>query len=202
MLNIFAKIDVRRIIVAHYATLYDFRARGARRLYRWDVVGFVGLPLIVGGIVWQEGLLISDVGSLLSGIALFGGLLFALLILLLQQAADASGRTEDEGNPSKRTMQRVESLKEISANVAYSILVSLLAVAFLVSGLFVRATRIATVPSVAQLSSTIRTEPMWLTVVLTIVLTHLFLTILMVMKRTFSILTTEADRAVIPPRRG
>jgi hypothetical protein len=196
--TMFTKFDVSDIIRSHYRTFYDnsLRAEGRSRIVIREVVGILLLPAAIGTVVLFTHLTITDPGSLLAGIAIFGGLLFALLILLLEQAAGAAFHTEEQGYVSDRVRERAVWLREISANVAYAVLVSLAATILLVAGLFVHlppGTKTAAMPFHLITG---------LAVAVTVVLTHLLLTVLMVMKRAFALLGRELNRATVKPDRG
>jgi hypothetical protein len=135
-----------------------------------DIVLFYGIPLVVAGIIagplhvrMDETALTASITSL----AIFAGLLFNLLVLAhgLLKKDPASDRTADE-----RTL-----LQEVYANISYSILIALVALIVLISLAMVENDRVGLV----------------LTVLAFFLLGNFGLTLLMVLKRTHTLLRRE-----------
>jgi hypothetical protein len=185
------KIDVSEIIRAHYRTLYDNRHG---RLSRVDLLLFFVLPLIVAVTATVAGARLGAAGSLLGAVSILGGFLFALLVLVLQMSADAAARTEEENGPSPRILRRVKVLREVSANVAYSVLASILTTISLVVGDLVLVP--STSPRLEDLGQNSQ-QPAWISAVSIFLLSHLALTLLMVLRRVFSVTQRELDFAAV-----
>ncbi len=176
-----SKIDVRDIIRDHFATLRN-NERNRPAWLDWFV--FVGIPILVTIGVMINGFDVHNGGSLLSAVAIVGGLFFALLILLLEAAMHTSERAQDSGVPP--TNLRLQILRELKANVAYAVLVSVVT---------------TTVLAIAELSASSHFDraghevaeplPKWLTATTVFLLVHLGITLLMVLKRMYRVLTHE-----------
>ncbi len=186
------KVDVRDIILAHYRTLYDNRLGRASKTK--DVFLFAVFPAFLALVVTITGVRLGESGALLGAVSILSGFLFALLILVLQMSADAAARTEEDHGPSPRILRRVKVLREVSANVAYSVLVSVLTIAGLVIGDFLlipaRAARPGDLVKAPE-------QPAWISGVSVFLLAHLALTLLMVLRRTYAIVQRELDYASI-----
>jgi hypothetical protein len=177
----FNKVDIRRIVRDHYSTLYDNRSGG-----RWvDYLLFLVVPAGVSGAIAGLGGRLRDTGPLLAGIAVFAGLMFALLIVLLQIAFDLGARSESEGT-SDRLLDRVRMLRQVVPNVAYSVLISVGATVILAVGQF-------TLPDRQLPTDPAPVQPLWFSLIATAGLAHLLLTLLMVLKRTYTVLQRELD---------
>lgn len=189
------KIDVRDIICSHYGTLYDNRRE---RPSRTDVLVFLVLPALISIAATALGVRLGETGALLAAVSVLGGFLFALLIVVLQMSAEAASRTEESSDVQPRILRRVKILREVSANVAYSALVSITATTSLVIGDLVlshpRAPRPGDVVAMPE-------QPAWISAVSLFLLSHLSLTLLMVLRRTYAITQRELDFASVPQDR-
>jgi hypothetical protein len=114
---VFAKIDIRDIVRDHLATLVDYRTQRASPL---DYVLFFVVPAVVAAALMflKVGLTDSAVNVLITALSIFAGLLFNLLVLI---ASLADKRAAPTGESDARQV-----MKSIYANIAYSLLVSLL----------------------------------------------------------------------------
>ncbi len=141
------------------------------------------------------GVRLGETGSLLAAVSVLGGFLFALLILVLQMSADAAARTEDDDDgPSPRVLRRVRILREVSANVAYSVLVSIITTTCLAIGDFVLLP--VRSPRPGDLVENPK-QPAWISAISLFLLVHLALTLLMVLRRTYAIAHRELDFASV-----
>lgn len=188
------KVNVTEIVRHHYATLYD-NAKGKPRGV--DFLLFLGLPALVGSLPIWTSVALSSTGGLLAATSLVGGLFFALLIMVLQMAAETAARAEQEGVEA-RLLRRVKVLREISANVSYSVLVAIVAVVVLVAGEFLLPPGVAPRPGkpIPRVS-----QPTWFSCLALFVLSHFAVSLLMVLKRTFAVTRRELDLASVPPSR-
>lgn len=163
-----AKWDVRDIALAHYNTLRDattghYRAR--------DFVVFFGAPLTIAGLAVKGGIHLYDVSKLLGGIAVFTGLLFALVSNVFSLYLRVR---RDEGLSPYDPL--IADVKELFANVAYAVLVGLGLVMLLV----VAASTHTPDPSSQTAQQPL--GPIW-TAVLIATFFHLLLTVLMALNR-------------------
>lgn len=112
-----AKLNVRDIVVDHFSTLKNLRTG---EWSKEDFFIFVGIPLVVTcGMLWAELLVTKQaVNILFTGLSIFAGLLFNLLVLAhgIIRSTVEKPRYADE----KRL------LKEIYSNISYTILISIL----------------------------------------------------------------------------
>lgn len=170
-----SKINVMQIIRDHLKTLRRFPTDKPK----WgDYAIFFVVPIGVA-----VALVISDVdlhhdaiSVLITALAIFGGLLLNLLLLahsIVKGAAEL-----------KRADLRHILVRELYSNIAYAILVSLVALVVLV---------------VLEFSGTAGLWPTTLTGVTYFLLAHFLLTLLMVLQRVHVILSLEFDEASRKP---
>lgn len=122
----FDKVNVKAIISDHLSSFYDFRS--SRRSWS-DIILFWGTPICVAGICAWKGLLLStsSVNSILTAFSIFAGLLFNLLIMVLtflQTSLNSKVPVE-----LSDLMTRKQILREVTANLSFSILLSIAIVA-------------------------------------------------------------------------
>lgn len=112
------KIDPTPICAQHWATLVDDNTGATRPR---DVVLFYGVPAVLAVALAWYGVRLSDsaLGILTNALALLAGLLFNLLVLLHGLV------WPPKDHPMQQTAQRLGS--HVYANIAYSILISLVA---------------------------------------------------------------------------
>lgn len=185
------KINVRPIYQAHLRTLFNNRTE---RPSRADRALFFGLPVLLATVLVAVGVRASDTSGLLGVVAFLGGFLFALLILVLEMAAGTAADTEDHGVRA-RTLRRVVVLRELSSNVSYGVLLCIGTTAVLAVGTF---TGDAVATDAAPGGGTQVQQPWWYTGVMLAALAHLGLTLLMILKRLFTVINRELDLASVP----
>lgn len=186
-----SKFDVRRIIKDHYRTLYENTDSG--RSLRLGVLAIVVVPTLAALLMVLLGARIYELGDLLAAVAVLAGFLFALLIVLLETAVETSGRAEEQG-PSVRINRRILILREVTANVAYAVLMAVVAV------VLIGAARLVDKPS-SPLEAP-QALPSWYCGVVFALLIHLVLTLVMVLKRVYAVAHRELDYAAVPEARG
>ena len=124
---LFNKINVSQIIADHFHTLRDITAE---KTSVWDVLLFFGLPFLAAVLIlFGLGTHIDRAASniLITSLSVFSGLLLNLLLLIY----DLVAREEQEAGANQKPGHRVLLLREIFANISYSILVSVFCVAIL-----------------------------------------------------------------------
>lgn len=185
------KIDVRDIIRSHYGTLYDNRRE---RFSRSDLFLFLAVPALVAAVATILGARLGETSPLLAAVSVLGGFLFALLILVLQMSAEAAARTEEDRSPSPRILRRVRVLREVSANVAYSVFVSIVGtVSLAIGNLVLLPSRSPNAGDIVESPQ----QPAWISALSLFLLSHLGLTLLMVLRRTYAITQRELDFASV-----
>lgn len=119
------KINVTEIVRDHFATMRTQRGN----LYLVDLGLFFILPFVVAVAMVAAGMLVlTPVSSILvTSLSIFAGLLFNLLILILNMGDQSAAIIEQKGPSRMRRLHR-ELLSEVYANVAYGILVSIVTV--------------------------------------------------------------------------
>ncbi|PDP88680.1 hypothetical protein CQJ94_05580 [Glycomyces fuscus] len=155
-----AKWSVFGVVTDHLATLVDRRTR------RWmplDYVGFFAFPLAVGVSVFLFEVRIANVQNLIAGVSVFTALLFGLLVHVFSLGLRVAAERLGEG--AVRTAKMVDQLH---ANVAYATLVSLVTTAGLMA--------LIVAYDQAEVAR-------WASAAVITVLVHLFMTLLMVLKR-------------------
>lgn len=164
-MSLIQKINVWDIVAGHWRTLEDDRTHSRIG----DVFLFYISPLLfIAFLVYRNILLsVAAMNVLTNGLAIMAGLLFNLLVVL--QGLSASNRPRNE---------RVRAFtREVYNNIAYSIVVALIALVPLVVA--------ANVETPLRLSFRIAC---FLAVYLTV---HFALTLVMVLKRMYVMLQTE-----------
>lgn len=121
-----SKIDLRAIITDHIST---FKDESTKKYSALDFIVMIGLPGAVAIGAALSGFHIPDdqVGTLISVFAIFGGLLFNVLVLIY---SFSSGDSADDE-------VRDRLVRQSFSNISFSVMSSLLAVILLVLLLFV-----------------------------------------------------------------
>jgi hypothetical protein len=159
------KGDPSRLIRAHYATFVNDRTGRQRPL---DYVPFVIIPAGVGVYCALQSVKLPPTASgVLAGVCgVFSGLLFQAMLIVAQRAADW---VDQEPKPGVDVSRQAGYLRQMAANSGYGSLVSLVA-----AGVFVVAA--VTYKGVLIGASAIALAAM----------THLALTMLLVLQRVFA----------------
>ncbi|WP_150252394.1 hypothetical protein [Nocardiopsis deserti] len=155
-----AKWSVLGVITDHLGTLVNRRTRS------WmlrDYAAFFAFPVGAGIGVFLLEVQIANAQNLIAGVSVFTALLFGLLVHVFGLGLRVS--TERSGEGASRTTTMVDQLH---ANVAYATLVSLVMTAGLMALIVVYDQE---------------EVPGWASAVVVTVLAHLFMTLLMVLKR-------------------
>jgi len=175
------KIDVTRIIAAQIRTMRD---NSTQKYSRSDLLLFYGLPLVCSGIAPYYGWKFSaDVlNALLTAFSIFAGLLLNLLILIYT----FSSQTE---HPSVLAKTRTSMIKELHDNIAYSILVSIVIV--VVTMTTVAYLKMHESPGISSFTD------WWLTGLIIFLTLNFVLTLLMILKRIYIMLSQTIDRPFI-----
>lgn len=121
-----SKIDLRAIFIDHFAT---FRDEATSRNSIADYTVMVGVPALIAISAAAASFHIPDshVGTLISAFAIFGGLLFNVLVLIY--SFSAHDRPDDQ--------LRKRLVEQSFANISFAVMSSLIAVMLLVLLLFV-----------------------------------------------------------------
>lgn len=124
-----SKINPTSIIKQHFNTLYDNRDE---KISIWDIVFFFILPLIGSFIlVLFEKELGTSSDSLLVSLSIFTPLLLSLLVLIYEMGQKASDKFHS-GTFYGDYHDQINKLKEITANISFSILLSIISIIVLV----------------------------------------------------------------------
>lgn len=122
------RINILSIIKDHFGTLTRLDSK-SKRIYRKDLLLFVGLPAIIGTWLAFIGFSIKPfVGNLIAAVAIFGGFLFNLLAIIYSQIDKIRDDANNEQNELKKRF-----VKEIHINISYSIVLSLLIIIVLIA---------------------------------------------------------------------
>ncbi|GAA3218262.1 hypothetical protein ACFP63_08590 [Oerskovia jenensis] len=192
--DIAEKIDPRDIVKKHYRTLYDNRNG---RPKAGDYALFLGAPAVVCSLPFWTGVAVGSTSGLLAASSVLGGLLFALLILVLEMAAGTAASAE-QGGVTTRILRRVKVLSELSANVSYSVLISIVLTIILTAGEFMLPAGIAPIPGQPIIQPV---QPASFTAIALFFLAHFVITLAMVLKRTFALTQRELELAAVPVER-
>lgn len=163
------KINCKRIILDHLDTLYDF---DMNKRDNGDIAVFFILPIFLSVIlIWQEVRINADAAAILVTIvSIFAGLLFNLLVLLY----DAMRKSHEEYDGSVSI--KIRFLREISTSVSYEIIVAIVTVG-------------------TTLLCLLENKPIQaiMSFFTFYFFQHFTLTLLMILKRTYTLLSREAD---------
>ncbi|SDP46633.1 hypothetical protein SAMN05660199_03964 [Klenkia soli] len=130
----------------------------------WDLVTFVGLPVLVAGAAVLLDLRAPKIDPLLSAVSILFGLLLGLLVLVFDQLK----REAQRPSPAAGNDPLVDSW-QLFVNVSWAILVSTVLLGVLITTTVI----------------TDQALPAWLTGLVGALLLHLLLTFLMILKRLF-----------------
>jgi hypothetical protein len=174
------KVDVRRIIASHIATMRDF---STNRYSKPDLIIFYGAPIAaaVAAIYFGWRFDAGVLNSLLTAFSIFAGLLLNLLLLVFTFSVR-------DQQPSMVGRIRGSLVKDLHDNIAYSILLSIVLVGvtmFEVARLGMKTKQEAA--STGSLS----------TGVIIFLSANFVLTLLMILKRIYIILNHEIERPVV-----
>jgi hypothetical protein len=168
-----SKINIMKIIGDHTATLrYEHNQRASMP----DFIFFYGLAVLLGAVLIYLNIIPTKdiVGVLITSFSVFAALLFNLLILVYDIVKKES---------EKQTLVGLKArfLKELYSNVSYAILVSVIAIVFLVALYMADGhTRTQYVLGFLMYSLSI----------------HFVLTMLLILKRVHTLLSKEFDGSV------
>ncbi len=172
---VLTKIDVRAILKGHIASLRDY---GTGKRSKGDALLFVGVPSILAGVAAWRGLHLHlvAINGLLTAYSIFVGLLFNLVLLVITFLERTQGSPTDSALHARKQL-----LREITANVSFSILGALVMVAIAIVALILaKDDKDSTGTAV--------------TVVLVAGSANFLLNLLMILKRMYALVTNEFDR--------
>ena len=124
------KINVWPIIASHLDTLRDY-GTGKRSAFDWIL--FFVLPIAVGGIARLKDIQLRTIAvtGLLTAFSIFTGLLLNLIMTVITFLRTTRGSLADGS-----LQVRKELLRQLAANLAFSILISVAVVAVAITALF------------------------------------------------------------------
>lgn len=167
MSKVESKIGVTRIIRDHFKSLVN---QNTNRAGIDDWVAFLFLPLIIAGLLLLSGFKIdsNSVETVVASLAIFVGLLFNALVLLIDMPRK---------HPTDRMLKNI--VKELTANISFSILVSILAIPVMLMGF-------------------VNELPNWIKIVINLIsfflLAEFILVFMMVLKRTYLIFSHDITK--------
>jgi hypothetical protein len=175
------KIDITQIVAAQVRTMRD---NSTQRYSVADILLFYGFPAllsVVGSYFgWKFN---SDVlNALLTAFSIFAGLLLNLLILVYTFSTDTQ-------HPTALARNRSTVIRELHANVAYSILVSIVLV--VVTMIAVAYLKMHEGPQAAAFTGR------WVTGLIIFLTLNFVLTLLMILKRIYVMLNQTIDRPFV-----
>ena len=122
----FKRINILVIINAHLSTLRQID-RVSKGIYWKDLVLFFIIPIITSALLtWKNIDLTDEVANLITAFAILGGFLFNLLALIYNSMDKLASDVAQTNISIKKIF-----LKEIHANISFSILLSIFTVIFL-----------------------------------------------------------------------
>ena len=112
----FSRIDISDIIIGHFKT---FKSLNDGKMIWWDIILMVLFPIVISIFLVRHNITLDNImGDLIKAIAVFGAFLFNLLALIYNLKEKLKQSTKDD--PIKSLFA-----KHIHANIAYSILLSI-----------------------------------------------------------------------------
>ncbi len=178
-----AKIDVRKIVFTHFASLID--GKGKKQWGDWLL--FLGIPVACSLLmIVKKSIWVLNNDSLTTFVNL-GSIFTALFISVLMLVFDQMQKTDDKlkalANEGSKDIvhrdglyARLALMKEVVANIAYSVVVSILLVFTALGCQFLGNTHVLTQLFFAPISI--------------FLITNLLLTALMIIKRTYILVST------------
>ncbi len=116
------KIDMSSVFAGHFKTLVDYRTGKTSKA---DLILFYVIPILLGGGFSYTGVRFTDdaIGITMTALAILAGLLFNLLILL-------HGLSTSDAHPRRERVLKLA--RQVNSNIAYGVVVSLVAMVTLV----------------------------------------------------------------------
>jgi amino acid transporter len=126
----FSKINCWQIVKDHFLTLRDHKAN---KMSTGDAVLFIVAPLVISlsiffGLQFRLDTNVSN--ALMTSLSVFSALLFNLLLLIYDIVRKEEKERKEEKDSKKDTLL-LELLRQIYANISYSIFISVFTVAIL-----------------------------------------------------------------------
>lgn len=195
-----SKIDIKSIVKGHYQTLIDDRSK---KISTSDVITFFILPALASAVAISLKYNISnEIASILVNFgSIFTALLLSVIMLVYEQESKIkekliinSEKEESEnkvsGNIEKTLRERQEFLKEIYENISYSVTASMILVILsLVQSVFIDRKIHLACNWYLNLNNYLCIY--FISPLLIFITINLILTIMMVIKRMHSLLTTN-----------
>lgn len=171
----FNRIDFIKIIKAHIKTLQSLN-QTSNLIYWKDFLLFYLTPLIFSFFLIYYNISIkSQVTNLIAAISILGGFLFNLLAIIYNSMTNLK-------NDAKSSEIKKKYIKEIHSNISYNILISIFLVIFLI---------VFNIDIKFDCIRTTKIINLIIEVITTFLLTHFFLTLLMVLNRIYILLDKE-----------
>jgi hypothetical protein len=169
------KIDITQIVKGHFSTFRDY---GTGKVSYSDYILFIAAPLALSLLGIWKGFAFGAmaVNGLLTAFSIFAGLLFNLLLMVLSFLQSTQGSATD-----RTLIIRKNLLREITSNLSFAILVSVLIV-------------IIAVVSLSMLEDDKRPIPLGATFILLFGALNFALTLFMLLKRMYALMQNEFDR--------
>ncbi len=164
----FSKINCYRIIIDHFRTLSD---ANTGKVIVGDIVVFVGLPFLVAIAAFLLHIDIDEglINLLATSLSIFAALLFNLLLLVFDIIEKGKAHQGD---------LKTKFLKEIFSNISFCILLSILAVIFLI---------------IANFASTFSWFSQVLDILIVFLVSMFILTLFMILKRVHILMSKEIE---------
>jgi len=178
MLN---KINVTAIVKDHIATLENYHTG---RVHYPDIFLFFIFPLIISLFLVLVNVLLNDsmANALITSFSVFAALLFNLLLLIY----DISGKSSDDTVDQRKQESRKEVLRQLYINISFSIFISVVAVVFLII-YFLK------IKKCVLIGFNICSLPPFLSLAVYYISALFILTLLMILKRIYILLSREFD---------
>lgn len=124
----FSRIDIRKIVKAHFRTLRNINQKGTSYS---DIFLFFIFPLVISSIlIYYEVSIQSQISNLVTALSILAGFLFNLLAIIHTSLGKIKSRIK--ASKEELTSLKFKFANEIHSNISYNILIGLLSIIFLV----------------------------------------------------------------------
>ncbi len=137
--NIFDRIDISSIFSQHLTTFYHYEKQkfyNKNTIPVSDKILFIIIPIVLSVVLCMMGFRFNKdyVNITLICLSIFTGLLFGLLTMIFNLIQENQKKSTDNLEPvsKKKTIAKADLTKHLFINIAFSIVLSILALAFVI----------------------------------------------------------------------
>jgi len=181
-----AKVNVIEIITGHWDTLKD---ASSKKVSKKDILTFYIIPILFSAVFVANNFSLTDnlTTLLINFSAIFTALLLSVLVLVYDQGEKLNQAIKEKTNAILNLKRKL--LEELYFNICYSIVVSLAMIFFCLAEVISRG-KLVYLP-ISNTVQTIDLSCILLTPIIVFLTLNLMLTILMIVKRMHTLLSTR-----------